>query len=203
MVTTEPNMCGVDGDQPSSSLTIPARVAAGPRRSRTSLGVARDMIRNILIAFVSLIMILIGSLLFGRFGNTVASPKLTVSFLAFTNNSSGASCCAFVLTNSASQSIYRISSYRITSPAGTDTITNAALSYDYADRVLRPGDSEVILIPTPISPKAWRACFDFWTYRGRIRSVAEDFVIATRRALGTKVQDVHHWSTGMSEVITE
>jgi hypothetical protein len=40
-------MRGADGDQPSSSVTNPASVAAGPRRSRTSLGRAMKLLRMI------------------------------------------------------------------------------------------------------------------------------------------------------------
>jgi hypothetical protein len=111
------------------------------------------------IAFVGLIMILTGFLLFYNFSAPVASPKLTVSFLGFTNDSLG--------------------------------------------RILRPGDSEVLLVSTPAGAKAWRARFDFWLYKGRIGSGLENWIIAARRALGMKVQDIHQWGAGVSEIITE
>jgi hypothetical protein len=139
------------------------------------------------------------------FSGAAKAPKLSVSFLTFTNDGFGTRCSAFALSNAGNAAIYRISSYRITGPGGRnqDTLTNAPLSDGYSDRVLRPGDSETLLIPTPLGVTAWRARFDFWAYRGRLWSSAEDLGVIVRTKLGMKVQDVRRWGTGMSDVISQ
>jgi hypothetical protein len=161
--------------------------------------------RKIFIASAGLILILASLLLADRSNRPTRLTKLAVSFLAYTNDGSGTRCCAFVLSNAGPGSIYRISSYRITGPAGGvwDTIKNAPLSFDYRDRVLRPGDSEIIMVPAPVGQTAWRARFDYWTYKGPIGSVAENLVMSARRKLGMKITDVRDWGAGMSEVMTE
>jgi len=161
--------------------------------------------RKILIASVGLILILAGLLLAYSSNRPARLAKLTVSFLANTNDGSGTRCCSFVLSNSGPRSIYRISSYRITGPAGgnRDTIKNAPLSFDYRDRVLRPGDSEIIMVPAPVGQTAWRARFDYWSYRGPIGSVVENFIMSVRGKIGMKITDVRQWGAGISEVMTE
>jgi hypothetical protein len=161
------------------------------------------MKRRILIASAGLILILAGFFVFWPSAHHDQPQKLTVSFLGFTNDSSHASCAAFLLSNSGPQSICRTSSYQILSANGHDLIKNAPLSYDYMDRILRPGDSETILVPKPVGAKTWRAGFNYYLYRGRIGSVAEDWVIGTRRTFKMKAQDVRHWGTGLSDAITE
>ena len=161
--------------------------------------------RKILIASAGLILVLAGLLLAYSSKRPAGLTKLTVSFLAYTNDGSGARCCSFVLSNSGPRSIYRISSYRITGSAGgfRDTITNAPLSFAYRDRVLRPGDSEIIMVPAPAGQRAWRAQFVYWAYKGPIGSVAENFVMSVRRRIGMKITDVRDWGAGMSDVMTE
>jgi len=161
--------------------------------------------RKILIASVGLVLTLAGLLLAYSSNGPARLAKLTVSFLAYTNDGSGTRCCCFVLSNSGSRSIYRISSYRITGPAGgdRDMIKNAPLSFDYRDRVLRPGDSEIIMVPVPVGQKAWRARFDYWAYKGPIGTVAENFVMSVRRRMGMKISDVRQWGAGLGEVMTE
>jgi hypothetical protein len=161
------------------------------------------MKRRILIASAGLILIWAGLLVFWPYAHHDQAQKLTVSFLGFTNDSSNASCAAFLLSNLGPQSVCRTSSYQIFSANGHDLIQNAPLSFDYMDRILRPGDSEKILVPKPVGAKPWRAGFDYYLYRGRIGSVAEDWVIGTRRTFKMKVQDVRNWGTGLSDAIAE
>ena len=161
--------------------------------------------RKILLASVGLILIFAALLLACGLSRPVGLTRLTVSFLASGKDPSGTPCCYFVLSNSGPNSIYRISSYRITGLAGRDqdTITNGPLGFDYQDRVLRPEDSEIITVPTPVGETAWRARFDYWTYKGPIGSDAENFVMWARSKIGMKITDVHHWGTGMSEIVNE
>jgi len=150
-------------------------------------------------------MVLAWLLLYSLASSPPASPVLSVSFLASTNDAAGVQYTALMLSNSGPQSLFRICSYRIIGPSGKrgDTIKNAPLGVNYKDHVLRPGESETITIPTPIGEKVWRAGFDCWTYGGKIQSIAEDLLMTGRRTLGLKVRDPHLWGLGVSEVITE
>lgn len=163
------------------------------------------MRRKIFIAFLAISVILTVFLLVRAFPRPVGAAQLSVSFITFTNDGSGLRCAAFALTNSGPRSVYRICSYRITGPGGRnrDTITNAPLSLDYRDRVLRPGESEMILIPAGPGSEPWRARFDFWEHRGLVWSMAADWTMAARRKLGMQVQDYRRWGTGMSDLISQ
>jgi hypothetical protein len=189
-----------------TNIKEPITSSAIEHHSGAQLNSLRSAVmRKIFIASVGLILTLADLVLAYTSNHPASYTKLTVSFLAYTNDGSGVRCCSFVLSNSGPRSIYRISSYRITGPDGgnRDTITNAPLSFNYRDRVLRTGDSEVIVVAAPVGRTAWRARFDYWTYQGPVGSMAENCVMSLRRWIGMKITDVRQWGTGMSEVMAE
>jgi hypothetical protein len=161
------------------------------------------MKRKIFMASSGLILILAGCLVFWPYARHNDTSQLTVSFLGFTNDSSYAPCAAFLLSNSSPQSICRTSSYLILGANGHDFIKNAALSYDYMDHILRPGDSETILVAKPASTNIWRAGFNYYQYRGQVGSIAENWIIVARRTLKMKVQDIRNWGKGLSDIVAE
>jgi hypothetical protein len=162
------------------------------------------MTNKLLITCIVLVLVLAGLLVY-NISYPQTHPAMLVSFLSSTNDAAGVRYTTLILSNAGPQSIYRNCSYSITGPSGQarDTIKHAELGNGYLDRILLPGESETISIPTPVGEKAWRARFDCWTYPGKARGMAEDLLMIGRRSLGLKMQDVHSWGAGVSEIITE
>ncbi len=92
----------------------------------------------------------------GRRSPTPA-PKVTVTFLGYTNSAASGLLACFAVTNASPGPVIRHVGYTLQSPA-TTTGRWARLSKGWFTNQgnLKVGDSEVILVPVPTNAPAWR-----------------------------------------------
>jgi hypothetical protein len=111
------------------------------------------------IAAISFLLVPAPAVLFTTVGrrSPAPAPKVTVTFLGYTNSAASGFLACFGVTNASPGPVIRHVGYNLQSPA-TTTGRWSRLSEGWFTNQgnLKVGDSEVILVPVPTNAPTWR-----------------------------------------------
>lgn len=117
-------------------------------------------------------------------GSPPPAPKVTVTFLDYSNSAASGLLACFAVTNASPGPVIRCFNYRLLAPATTLGRWAMLSVGNFTNQGnLKAGDSEVILLPVPTNAPAWRLSLTV-SRDEPFRMLAAPLVVATRRLLG-------------------
>ena len=120
-------------------------------------------------------------------------PKLSVRFVAFTNNAAGTRLAAFIISNDSPWAVTRESAYHIQVPVGRRWISVTNDWFPTGGRVLDPGQTETLTITAPVQQPQWRVAFLARRDGSAVAGMATELLLeAQKRGLPTRYRRVSH-----------
>ena len=104
-------------------------------------------------------------------------PRVTITFNGFTNQPDGSRLAMLALDNQGENSLWRDQYYTVTWTNSSGMATNLFVSLR-TNVLIRPGQSEVVLVKPPSDPGPWFTLFSFYLVTNQFQ-----------RALG----EIHEW----------
>lgn len=127
------------------------------------------MTKQTFIVLALIVGIPVGLVTFALFQKPLKRPNMTVTFMGYTNDTSGTRLASFAVSNAGPSTVQRTSHYWIQIPTAKRW-TNLSDGW-LVGSVLAPGSSETVVIPAATNQSSWRVSFYVSAEVGLMRDV--------------------------------